>query len=170
MATQTAVTEPAEPANTGGPMDHTAEKPTPQALEAQNHAAGIEGDNDREKSVFKALGWLDRFLAIWIFLAMLVGILLGNFVPETGSALQKGKFVGVSVPIGKQKDLKAATTTLGMLTGRLDSHRVARDDVPDSLQGAVRVVARDPGTQGYLEADLVQCLDELDCGAVSNGT
>ncbi len=51
-------------------------------------------------SVFKSLGWLDRFLALWIFLAMLVGILLGNFVPNTGPALQKGKFVGVSVPIG----------------------------------------------------------------------
>lgn len=52
-------------------------------------------------SAFKSLGWLDRFLALWIFLAMLIGILLGNFVPSTGPALQKGKFVGVSVPIGK---------------------------------------------------------------------
>jgi ACR3 family arsenite transporter len=51
-------------------------------------------------SAFKSLGILDRFLALWIFLAMLVGILLGNFVPNTGPALQKGKFVGVSVPIG----------------------------------------------------------------------
>jgi ACR3 family arsenite transporter len=50
--------------------------------------------------MFKALGWLDRFLALWIFLAMLIGILLGNFVPSTASALQKGEFVGVSVPIG----------------------------------------------------------------------
>ncbi|EON97073.1 putative arsenical-resistance protein [Phaeoacremonium minimum UCRPA7] len=30
---------------------------------------------------------------------MVVGILLGNFVPQTGPALQKGQFVGVSVPI-----------------------------------------------------------------------
>lgn len=53
-----------------------------------------------KSSAFKALGWLDRFLALWIFLAMAVGIMLGNFVPNTGPALQKGKFVGVSVPIG----------------------------------------------------------------------
>lgn len=53
-----------------------------------------------KSSAFKALGWLDRFLALWIFLAMAIGIILGNFVPNTGSALQKGKFVGVSVPIG----------------------------------------------------------------------
>jgi ACR3 family arsenite transporter len=51
-------------------------------------------------SAFKSLGWLDRFLALWIFLAMAVGIILGNFVPNTGPALQKGKFVGVSIPIG----------------------------------------------------------------------
>jgi ACR3 family arsenite transporter len=50
-------------------------------------------------SAFKSLGWLDRFLALWIFLAMAIGIILGNFVPSTGPALQKGKFVGVSIPI-----------------------------------------------------------------------
>ena len=60
-----------------------------------------EGEEDAAKSsVFKSLGWLDRFLALWIFLAMAVGILLGNFVPNTGPALQRGEFVGVSVPIG----------------------------------------------------------------------
>ncbi|KAJ4332502.1 arsenicals resistance [Didymella glomerata] len=50
-------------------------------------------------SVIKGLGWLDRFLAVWILLAMIIGVLLGNFVEETGPALQKGKFVGVSIPI-----------------------------------------------------------------------
>lgn len=70
-------------------------------------------------SAFKGLGWLDRFLAVWILLAMAIGeesvtlqlhghklifdlgILLGNFVPSTGKALQKGQFVGVSAPIGE---------------------------------------------------------------------
>ena len=51
-------------------------------------------------SAFHQLGLLDRFLAIWIFLAMAVGIILGNFAPGTGPALQRGQFVGVSVPIG----------------------------------------------------------------------
>lgn len=101
MATQKTATGPVDQTNTQDPKDHVVGKSTPQALEAQNHDAGIDGDDGREKSVFKALGWLDRFLAVWIFLAMLVGILLGNFVPETGPALEKGKFVGVSVPIGK---------------------------------------------------------------------
>lgn len=50
-------------------------------------------------SAFKSLGWLDGLLAVWIFLAMTTGILLGNFIPSVGSALQKGRFAGVSVSI-----------------------------------------------------------------------
>ena len=57
------------------------------------------GESTCKASAFKSLGLLDQFLALWIFLAMVVGIILGNFVPNTGPALQKGKFVGVSVPI-----------------------------------------------------------------------
>ena len=71
----------------------------PADVEKQN-SSSTPTDNTKT-SAFKGLGWLDRFLAAWIFLAMLIGILLGNFVPSTGPALQKGKFVGVSVPIGK---------------------------------------------------------------------
>ncbi|KAF7928581.1 uncharacterized protein EAE98_005637 [Botrytis deweyae] len=55
--------------------------------------------NHQKTSLFKSLGWLDRLLALWIFLAMAIGILLGYFVPNVGTALQKGEFVGVSVPI-----------------------------------------------------------------------
>jgi len=51
------------------------------------------------ESALKALGWLDRLLALWIFLAMAIGIILGNFVDDVGPALKKGKFVGVSIPI-----------------------------------------------------------------------
>jgi len=47
----------------------------------------------------KALSFLDRFLVIWIILAMALGIILGNLVPSSGPALQKASFVGVSVPI-----------------------------------------------------------------------
>ncbi|KAH8602611.1 hypothetical protein B0O99DRAFT_657447 [Bisporella sp. PMI_857] len=52
-----------------------------------------------ETSGFKDLGWLDRYLALYIFLALAVGIILGNFFPNTGPALQKGKFVRVPIPI-----------------------------------------------------------------------
>jgi ACR3 family arsenite transporter len=64
---------------------------------AQSRLSAVES----RLSAFRSLGFLDRFLALWIFLAMLIGILLGNFVDNAGPALQKGKFVEVSVPIGK---------------------------------------------------------------------
>lgn len=57
--------------------------------------------DDNEVPVLKGLSILDRFLVVWIVLAMAIGILLGNFVDSVGPNLQKGKFVGVSVPIGK---------------------------------------------------------------------
>jgi ACR3 family arsenite transporter len=44
---------------------------------------------------------LDRFLVLWILIAMGVGIAIGNTVESAGPALQKGEFVGVSIPIGK---------------------------------------------------------------------
>jgi ACR3 family arsenite transporter len=68
-------------------------------IEEQNHRSTKE--RTTKESAFESLGWLDRFLAVWIFLAMAVGIILGNFVPNTGPALQKGTFVGLSIPIGK---------------------------------------------------------------------
>lgn len=69
-------------------------------------------NSEKRPPPFKALSWLDRFLALWILLAMAVGILLGNFVPETGPALQKGEFVGVSVPIGAWFFLDIASSGL----------------------------------------------------------
>ncbi|KKP07347.1 arsenical-resistance protein [Trichoderma harzianum] len=97
-------------------LDHTAvvahdaseletkqEKPSTD-IEAQqtdsNDARHIDGNNAQQKrsfSAFASLGLLDRFLAIWIFLAMAVGIILGNFVPSMSPALEKGKFVGLAL-------------------------------------------------------------------------
>ncbi|CAD0090942.1 unnamed protein product, partial [Aureobasidium vineae] len=68
----------------------------PSDMEKQQIEKNIRPD---KVSAFKGLGWLDRFLAVWILLAMAIGILLGNFVPQTGEVLQKGQFVGVSAPI-----------------------------------------------------------------------
>ena len=70
----------------------------PTDIEKQRIEQAIVPD---KVSAFKGLGWLDRFLAIWIILAMAIGMLLGNFVEQTAPALQKGHFVGVSVPIGE---------------------------------------------------------------------
>lgn len=78
----------------------THASPTEAELEAQPEPK-TDSAAQENVSAFKSLGWLDRFLALWIFLAMAVGIILGNFVPSTGPTLRKGHFVGVSVPIGK---------------------------------------------------------------------
>ena len=90
---------PEEPPDLQPGKEHSASGSRDVELQAAGMAT--EGVNESKVSDFKSLGLLDRFLAVWIFLAMAIGIILGNFVPNTGPALQKGKFVGVSVPIGK---------------------------------------------------------------------
>jgi arsenite transporter len=49
--------------------------------------------------LFSKLSKLDRFLPIWIFAAMALGIGLGNFFPELGPALDSVKLDTVSLPI-----------------------------------------------------------------------
>ena len=65
------------------------------------HNATTISDIDEKSPVLKGLGWLDRLLALWILLAMIIGILLGNFVDSVGPALHRGELVGVSIPIGE---------------------------------------------------------------------
>lgn len=50
-------------------------------------------------ATFTALSFLDRYLVVWIILAMAVGIILGNLDPSSGPRLQQSQFVGVSIPI-----------------------------------------------------------------------
>jgi len=49
--------------------------------------------------VLRRLSTLDRFLPLWIFAAMAVGILLGRAYPGLGAALDRVQLAGVSVPI-----------------------------------------------------------------------
>ena len=98
FATTHQTTVPEEPQ----PQYPTSDKlsSSPRANDVEKQRTNESEEFTEKQSAFKSLGWLDRFLALWIFLAMAVGIILGNFVENTGPALQKGKFVGVSVPIG----------------------------------------------------------------------
>ncbi|KAF2277868.1 arsenical-resistance protein ACR3 [Westerdykella ornata] len=69
---------------------------------AGSEGAGVCGDNEGDDGYvapLRGLSFLDRFLVVWIVLAIAIGIILGNTVDSVGPALQKGEFVGVSVPI-----------------------------------------------------------------------
>lgn len=62
-------------------------------------AKSAEPSRGKKESVYAGLGWLDRLLVLWILLAIIIGMVLGNFVPNISEKLQQGEFVGVSVPI-----------------------------------------------------------------------
>ena len=113
--------------------------------------------SEEKSSIFRSFGWLDRFLAVWILLAMITGVLLGKFVPNTGPALQKGKFVRVSVPIGMSLPSVSSVPCQSH-----NSHRPARHDVSDPLQSQVRESASCIFETSGLGADWLQYCDELD--------
>ena len=110
-------------------------------------------------SAFKSLGVLDQFLAVWIFLAMLVGILLGNFVPSTGPGLQRGEFVGVSIPIGMLELLMPPE--FPMLTRRPSNWATAHD-VSYPLQNQIRDSASFFPSEDAMGASGIQRRRELD--------
>ena len=51
------------------------------------------------ETIPKRLSFLDRFLTLWIFLAMGAGLLLGQVFPAIGPALDQFQILGVSAPI-----------------------------------------------------------------------
>jgi ACR3 family arsenite transporter len=50
--------------------------------------------------IVRRLSTLDRFLPVWIFAAMALGLALGRVFPGLGASLDRVKVAGVSVPIG----------------------------------------------------------------------
>ncbi|MFI8950993.1 ACR3 family arsenite efflux transporter [Streptomyces sp. NPDC053750] len=62
---------------------------------APAQGAGPAGDD----SIVKKLSVLDRYLAVWILLAMAVGLGLGRIVPGMNDALAKVEIGGISLPI-----------------------------------------------------------------------
>jgi arsenite transporter len=73
---------------------HSANLPSDEAAFGQSQPPEID------KPLIRGLSFLDRFLALWILLAMVLGILLGYFVPGTQDVLNTSKLIGVSAPIG----------------------------------------------------------------------
>ncbi|WP_399087891.1 ACR3 family arsenite efflux transporter [Streptomyces sp. BBFR2] len=52
-----------------------------------------------QASIVAKLSTLDRYLAVWILLAMIVGLGLGRAIPGMGDALAKVEIGGISLPI-----------------------------------------------------------------------
>jgi hypothetical protein len=69
-------------------LDTTDKDKSPEKLESQTPSP--DECIAAPTSAFKGLGLLDRFLALWILLAIVIGIILGNFVPNT-SPIAEGK-------------------------------------------------------------------------------
>lgn len=90
-------------------MEDTAE--TEPLLRKTTRVLSLPGDEETQRELiqeaakiteaFQNLSVLDRYLPLWIFLTMTIGMLLGNFVPSVAPILQHGDIGGVSIPIGK---------------------------------------------------------------------
>jgi ACR3 family arsenite transporter len=57
------------------------------------------GPDVTEAPILQRLSTIDRFLPVWIFAAMALGLLLGRVYPDLGAALDRMQLAGVSVPI-----------------------------------------------------------------------
>jgi hypothetical protein len=158
-----------QPTAVDAPNSDAAPQISPEDSEKQQDAA--EPAPPKKESAFKSLGWLDRYLALWIILAMVLGVLLGNFT-NTGTALKKGEFVKVSIPIGKDKTgrKKGKSRKMSLTDGWEEtSHWPPCYDVPHPLQGALRDPAQAAADKGAVDAGWLQCCHQLDRCAVLHG-
>ncbi|MEQ3542542.1 arsenical-resistance protein, partial [Pseudonocardia tropica] len=62
-------------------------------------AAQQAATDPAEAGVVARLSTLDRFLAVWIIVAMVAGLLLGRLVPGLAPALDAIAIDGISLPI-----------------------------------------------------------------------
>src|SRR4030067_2657912 len=65
----------------------------------------LNGDRkleNKEEHVKKelSLGLWEKYLTLWIALCIVIGLLVGRFIPEFGQFMDSLKFVKLSIPIG----------------------------------------------------------------------
>jgi ACR3 family arsenite transporter len=74
------------------PAESTASSPNEQSSSLEKHETANSATDEVVQPLAK-LGFFDRWLAIWVLLAIILGVILGKYTP-TGEALRKGEFVG----------------------------------------------------------------------------
>ncbi|CAO3576527.1 unnamed protein product [Absidia cylindrospora] len=77
-------------------FDYCVKRPDYQSLDVEDPSAN---DPAKSTALLRQLGILDRFLVLWILLAMIVGVLIGYYVPNVQPAFATVQFGSVSVPI-----------------------------------------------------------------------
>lgn len=73
-------------------LQRSGDVPGPEA-----HRTNME--NVTARHLLQGLGWLDRLLSLFIILAMIIGVVIGEFAPNVQENLSKGSFKGVSAPL-----------------------------------------------------------------------
>src|SRR5699024_11870076 len=79
---------------------------------------GVKAAATTGSPAIKEMSFLDRWLAVWILLAMGIGLALGRFVPGLNTALDAMSIGGISLPIA-----------IGLLVMRSEERRVGRECV-----------------------------------------
>ena len=62
-------------------------------LKAYKEDVKMSGENNSGISSFQ------RYLTVWVFLCMVVGVLLGHFIPELPALLNKFEYARISIPM-----------------------------------------------------------------------
>lgn len=145
---------------------HDPESEKQLSVQPEAEQSTIENPDKKKTSIYAGLGWLDRLLVLWILLAIVIGILLGNFIDSVGPALQRGKFVDVSVPIGMLSKAHSLVLSeaLTLISGGAPPH-----DVSHTVQGPVRDVASGLRPSGDLGTARIQHHCELDYCSLIDG-
>ncbi len=81
------------------PDDPDASPDDPDASPDDPDASPDDPDASPDASIVAKLSTLDRFLPVWILLAMAIGLGLGRLIPGLNDALAKVEIGGISLPI-----------------------------------------------------------------------
>src|SRR5512135_1933170 len=78
-----------------------------------------------------SLGFFEKYLTLWIAICIIIGLLLGRFLPQFGQYLESLKFGQISIPIGILLFFMMYPTILGIAFG--DIKKAAKQPRPIML-------------------------------------